>query len=107
MHFSKDHLGTESDRNRTRALKSQLFLALSVVTLLRNLPFSRERQGAWPTLVAEDATAIGATRPGVEPGIVYAIARQESGFNPRAISSAGAVGLYRGRVERGSALEGE
>ena len=32
MHFSKDHLGTESDRNRTRALKSQLFLVLSVVT---------------------------------------------------------------------------
>jgi hypothetical protein len=34
VHFSKDHLGTESDRNRTRALKSQLFLALSVVTQL-------------------------------------------------------------------------
>jgi hypothetical protein len=32
VHFSKDHLGTESDRNRTRALKSRLFLALSVVT---------------------------------------------------------------------------
>jgi hypothetical protein len=32
VHFSKNHLGTESDRNRTRALKSQLFLALSVVT---------------------------------------------------------------------------
>ena len=32
MHFSKDHLGTESDRNRTRSLKSQLFLALSVVS---------------------------------------------------------------------------
>jgi hypothetical protein len=32
VHFSKDHLGTESDRNRKRALKSQPFLALSVVT---------------------------------------------------------------------------
>ena len=47
MHFSKDHLGTESDRNRTRALKSRLFLALSVVTRLvaplRNL---RSPQGS-------------------------------------------------------------
>jgi soluble lytic murein transglycosylase len=32
---------------------------------------------------------------GVESGIVYAITRQESSFNPRAISSAHAVGLMQ------------
>ena len=47
---------------------------------------------AFPTVGIPDYRAIG---PAVEPGIVYAIARQESSFNPRAISSAGAVGLMQ------------
>ena len=47
---------------------------------------------AFPTVGVPDYRAIG---PAVEPGIVYAIARQESSFNPRAISSAGAVGLMQ------------
>jgi soluble lytic murein transglycosylase len=47
---------------------------------------------AFPTVGIPDHRAIG---PAVEPGIVYAIARQESSFNPRAISTAGAVGLMQ------------
>jgi soluble lytic murein transglycosylase len=47
---------------------------------------------AFPTVGIPDYRAIG---PAVEPGIVYAIARQESSFNPRAISSARAVGLMQ------------
>ena len=49
-------------------------------------------QFAFPTVGIPDYRAIG---PGVEPGIVYAMARQESSFNPRAISSARAVGLMQ------------
>ena len=49
-------------------------------------------QFAFPTVGIPDYRAIG---PGVEPGIVYAMARQESSFNPGAISSARAVGLMQ------------
>jgi len=49
-------------------------------------------QFAFPTVGIPDYRAIG---PGVEPGIVYAMAHQESSFNPRAISSAGALGLMQ------------
>ena len=49
-------------------------------------------QFAFPTVGIPDYRAIG---PGVEPGIVYAMARQESSFNTRAISSARAVGLMQ------------
>jgi peptidoglycan lytic transglycosylase len=62
---------------------------LARAALERGLPLE---QFAFPTVGIPEYRAIG---PGVEPGIVYAIARQESGFNPRAISSAGAVGLMQ------------
>jgi soluble lytic murein transglycosylase len=47
---------------------------------------------AFPTVGIPHYRAIG---PEVEPGIVYATARQESSFNPRSISSARAVGLMQ------------
>jgi peptidoglycan lytic transglycosylase len=47
---------------------------------------------AFPSFGIPDYRAIG---PEVERGIVYAIARQESSFNPRAISSARAAGLMQ------------
>ena len=47
---------------------------------------------AFPTVGLPDYRTIG---PAVETGIVYAIARQESSFNPRAISSAAALGLMQ------------
>jgi peptidoglycan lytic transglycosylase len=65
---------------------ARAMVLLARAALERGLPFE---QFAFPTAGVPDYRAIG---PGVEPGIVYAIARQESGFNPRAISSAEAVG---------------
>jgi peptidoglycan lytic transglycosylase len=68
---------------------ARVMVLLARAALERGLPFE---QFAFPTVGIPEYRAIG---PGVEPGIVYAIARQESGFNPRAISSAGAVGLMQ------------
>ena len=47
---------------------------------------------AYPTLGIPEYRAIG---PAIEPAVVYAIARQESTFNPRTISSARAMGLMQ------------
>lgn len=55
----------------------------------RGLPFEAY---AYPTAGLPRYTPVG---PQVEPHIAYAIARQESGFNPRAISSANALGLMQ------------
>jgi peptidoglycan lytic transglycosylase len=68
---------------------ARAMVLLARAALERGLPFE---QFAFPTVGIPEYRAIG---PGVEPGIVYSIARQESGFNPRAISSAGAVGLMQ------------
>jgi soluble lytic murein transglycosylase len=62
---------------------------LGKAALGRGLPLEHF---AFPTVGIPHYGAIG---PEVEPGIVYAIARQESSFNPRAISSARAVGLMQ------------
>ncbi len=47
---------------------------------------------AFPTLGIPEYRAIG---PAIEPAVVYAIARQESTFNPKTISSARAMGLMQ------------
>jgi soluble lytic murein transglycosylase len=48
--------------------------------------------GAFPTFAMPPFTQVG---PAVDQAVVYAIARQESAFNPRAVSSAGARGLMQ------------
>ena len=68
---------------------ARAMVLLGRAALGRGLPLE---QFAFPTVGIPDYRAIG---PGVEPGIVYAMARQESSFNPRAISSARAVGLMQ------------
>jgi len=47
---------------------------------------------AWPTSGIPHYKSVG---PSVEPALVHAIARQESGFHPGAVSSAGARGLLQ------------
>lgn len=55
----------------------------------RGLPFEAY---AYPIAGLPRYNPVG---PQVEPHIAYAIARQESGFNPRAVSSANALGLMQ------------
>jgi peptidoglycan lytic transglycosylase len=68
---------------------ARAMVLLGKAALGRGLPLEHF---AFPTVGIPDYRAIG---PEVEPGIVYAIARQESSFNPRAISSARALGLMQ------------
>jgi soluble lytic murein transglycosylase len=53
---------------------------------------------AFPTFGLPHYSAIG---PEVEPAVVYSIARQESAFNPRDVSSARALGLMQVTPEAG------
>ena len=64
-------------------------LLLGKSALSRGLPFDHY---AFPTVGIPEYRSIG---PTVEPAVVYAIARQESTFNPRTISSARAMGLMQ------------
>jgi soluble lytic murein transglycosylase len=68
---------------------ARAMVLLGKAALGRGLPLAHF---AFPTVGIPHYRAIG---PEVEPGIVYATARQESSFNPRAISSARAVGLMQ------------
>jgi soluble lytic murein transglycosylase len=68
---------------------ARAMLLLGKAALGRGLPLEHF---AFPTIGIPDYRAIG---PEVEPAIVYAIARQESTFNPRIISSARAMGLMQ------------
>ncbi len=64
-------------------------LAIGKVALQRGFPLD---QHAYPLAAIPDFEPVGDE---VETAMVYAIARQESAFNPRAISSAGARGLMQ------------
>jgi soluble lytic murein transglycosylase len=64
-------------------------LAVGKIALQRGFPLD---QHAYPLAAIPDFEPVGDE---VEPAMVYAIARQESAFNPKAISSAGARGLMQ------------
>jgi peptidoglycan lytic transglycosylase len=64
-------------------------LLIGKIALGRGLPFD---QYAFPVGALPRYSAIG---PEVEPAVVYSIARQESAFNPKTVSSANALGLMQ------------
>jgi peptidoglycan lytic transglycosylase len=72
-----------------RANDPRAMLLLGKAALARGLPFEHY---AFPGIGIPDYRAIG---PKIEPALVYAIARQESTFNPRTVSSARAMGLMQ------------
>lgn len=68
---------------------ARTLVLLGRTAVSRGLPFEYY---AYPTAGLPRFTPIG---PKVDPHVAYAIARQESGFNPRARSSANAQGLMQ------------
>jgi len=68
---------------------SRSMTLLGKAALARGLPLEHY---AFPTIGIPEYRPIG---PPVEPAVVYAIARQESTFNPRTVSSARAMGLMQ------------
>jgi soluble lytic murein transglycosylase len=70
-------------------------LLLGKGALSRGLPFDHY---AFPTFGIPEYRAIG---PAIEPAVVYAIARQESTFNQKTVSSARAMGLMQVTPEAG------
>ncbi len=76
-------------------------LLLGKAALNRGLPFEHF---AFPTVGMPKYTPIG---PPVEPALLYSIARQESGFNPKTISSANAMGLMQVTPEAAKYVTGK
>jgi len=74
---------------------ARAMLLVAKAALGHGLPLE---QYAFPTMGIPDYRAIG---PAVEPAVIYAIARQESTFNPKTISSARAMGLMQVTPEAG------
>lgn len=89
-----NRLGQVAADDRTRELAAKLALGLglpqSAVAIARIAGVSGQmlvREG-WPTPVTLPSTA-------VEPAIAYGIMRQESSFDPTAVSGSGAMGLMQ------------
>jgi soluble lytic murein transglycosylase len=78
---------------RHRDARAMLLLGKSA--LGRGLPLEHY---AFPVTGIPDYRAVG---PAIEPAVVYAIARQESIFNPKTVSSARAMGLMQVTPEAG------
>ena len=70
-------------------------LLIGKIALGRGFPFD---QYAFPVIGLPRYSAIA---PEVEPAVVYSIARQESAFNPKTVSSAKALGLMQVTPEAG------
>ena len=68
---------------------ARALLLLGKAALARGLPFDLH---AFPTAGLPRYASIG---PEVEPALTYSIAKQESGFNPKVVSSASALGLMQ------------
>jgi soluble lytic murein transglycosylase len=76
-------------------------LLLGRAALGRGLPFEAF---AFPTVGMPNYQPIG---PPIEPALLYSIARQESGFNPRVISTARALGLMQVTPAAGKYVTGK
>ena len=74
---------------------ARAMLLLGKAALGHGLPLEHY---AFPTVGIPEYRAIG---PAVEPAVIYAIARQESTFNPKTVSSARAMGLMQVTPEAG------
>lgn len=70
-------------------------LLIGKTALSNGLPLDH---AAFPTIGLPRFSSIG---PEVEPAVVYAIARQESAFNPKTVSTANALGLMQVTPEAG------
>lgn len=83
-------------RSRKAAVAEALFLVLllAAACLLLRGGYQRYMRTAYP-LRYTDLVETYAGEYGVEPSLVYAVIRTESGFDPEAVSSAGARGLMQ------------
>jgi peptidoglycan lytic transglycosylase len=79
----------------TRHKDARAMLLLGKAALGRGLPLEHY---AFPAIGIPDYKPIG---PAIERAVVYAIARQESTFNPKTVSSARAMGLMQVTPEAG------
>lgn len=96
MARTKQAAREKKPRSRKAAAVEALFLLLllAAACLLLRGGYQRYMRTAYP-LRYVDLVETYAGEYGVEPSLVYAIIRTESGFDPEAVSSAGARGLMQ------------
>lgn len=100
--YSSDHVKLALIGELTaRYSDGRSMLLLGKGALGRALPFDVY---AFPTVGMPRYEPIG---PPIEPALLYSIARQESGFNPKIISSANALGLMQVTPEAGKYVTGK